>query len=123
MNGPRLYNSLSPEEREARLRRKQEARRKQIHRGRKTRIVAIFAIIFVALGIQIGTKTAQVSRLNNEVEASKTSLNKVKDKKANLTNQRNALKDPDYVAKLIRSKFYYSKSNEKVYNLPNGKNN
>lgn len=123
MNGPRIYNALSPEEREARLRRKQEARRKQIHRGRKTRILAAFAIIFLVFGIQIGAKTAQVHRLNDEVEASRNSLSKVKTKKANLTNQRNALKDPNYVAKLIRSKFYYSKTNEKVYNLPGGKKN
>ena len=28
------------------------------------------------------------------------------------------LKDPDYVAKVIRYKFYYSKSGESIYTLP-----
>ncbi len=42
MKGPRIYNSLSPEERKARLKRKQDKREKEIHRVRRNRIIAIF---------------------------------------------------------------------------------
>lgn len=117
MNGPRLYNSLSPEEQEARLRRRQEKKKKEIHQARKTRIISIFAIIFVFLGIQTGVKISQVHRLNGQVQSSKAELSKVEHKKNALTNERDNLKDSNYIAKLIRSKFFYSKTNEKVYNL------
>lgn len=120
--GPRIYRAYSPEEEEARLRRRQEKRIKAIHRLRRTRILAIFAIAFIILGIQIGIKLAQTQRINNQVQASRTTLTKVKRQKSNLQSQRDALKDPNYVAKLIRYKFYYSKPNEKIYNVPEGNN-
>lgn len=120
MNGPRIYNSESPQAREARLRKKQAKREKEIHRVRRNRIIAIFAIIFVVLGVQIGIKLSQTARINQQVQASKKNLNKVKARDKKLTQERDNLKDPDYLAKFIRNKFLYSKPNEKVYNLPNG---
>ncbi|EFG55606.1 septum formation initiator family protein [Lactobacillus amylolyticus] len=123
MNGPRIYNSESPQEREARLRKKQANREKEIHRVRRNRIIAVFAIIFVALGIQIGIKVSQTARINQQVEVAKKNLNTVKTKDEKLTQERNNLKDTDYVAKFIRNKFLYSKTNEKVYSIPNGDNN
>lgn len=122
-NGPRLYNSESPEVRAARLRKKQARLEKEIHRRRRTTILAIFAIIFVFLGIQIGIKVSQTNRINQQVQASKQNLTKVKDQKQNLMDRRDDLKDPNYIAKLIRYKFYYSKNNEKIYSVPEGKNN
>lgn len=119
-NGPRLYNSISPEEREARLRRKQEKRRKEVHRLRRNRLIAIFAILFVFLGVQISIKVAQTQRINSEVQASKKTLKKVKAEHKVLETKRDDLKDPDYVAKMVRYKFLYSKSNEKIYNVPEG---
>ena len=47
--GPRLYNALSDEERLARLRRKAARKEKEVHRVRKNRIIACFAI--AAIGI------------------------------------------------------------------------
>lgn len=123
MKGPRIYNSESPQAREARLRKKQEKREKEIHRVRRNRIIAIFAIIFVVLGVQIGIKVSQTARINAQVQTSKKNLAEVKAKDKKLTEQRDNLKDPDYVAKFIRNKFFYSRNNEKVYNLPNGDNN
>lgn len=123
MNGPRIYNSESPQEREARLRKKQANREKEIHRVRRNRIIAVFAIIFVALGIQIGIKVSQIARINQQVEVAKKNLNTVKTKDEKLTQERNNLKDTDYVAKFIRNKFLYSKTSEKVYSIPNGDNN
>lgn len=122
MNGPRLYNAESPEAKEARLRQKQARREKEIHRVRRNRIVAIFALIFVFLGIQIAIKLAQTARINGQVQSSKTQLVQIKAKDKKLKQKRDDLKDPDYVAKFIRNKFFYSKKNEKVYNLP-GDNN
>lgn len=127
MNGPQLYDENNPVQiarrREEKLKRIQEAQVRQIHRRRRTTILAVFAIIFVFLGVQIGIKLSQESRLNQQVQTSKTSLTKLKHEHQKLTAKRNNLKDPDYVAKLIRSKFYYSKANEKIYHVPEGNDN
>lgn len=77
-HGPRIYNSLSPEEQRARLRRKQARREKEVHQKRLNVIVAVFAIIFIALGVQIAIKISQTGRLNNQVQAEKQALTKVK---------------------------------------------
>ncbi len=123
MKGPRIYNSLSPEERIARLQRQQEKREKEVHRVRRNRIIAVFAVLFVILGFQIGYAHAQTNRINEQVQTSKQSLSKINDQKSALTAKRDDLKDPDYVAKLVRFKFLYSKPNEKVYNIPEDKDN
>ncbi|NRN72282.1 Cell division protein FtsL [Lactobacillus helveticus] len=115
--GPRIYNSLSPEAQREQLQRKQAKIEKKTHRIRLNRIVAIFAIIFVVLGVQIAIKVSQTARINNQVKAEKENLTKVKKTANNLKTKRQNLNDPNYVAKLIRYKFYYSKSNENVYNV------
>ena len=123
MNGPRIYNSLSPEEQVARLKRKQEKREKEVHRVRRNRIIAVFVAIFAFLGVQIGVTHAQTENINSQVQTSKRALKKINNQKQVLITKRNDLKDPDYVAKLVRFKFLYSKPNETIYNLPEGKNN
>ncbi|NRN88890.1 FtsB family cell division protein [Lactobacillus helveticus] len=115
--GPHIYNSLSPEAQREQLRRKQAKIEKKTHRIRLNRIVAIFAIIFVVLGVQVAIKVSQTARINNQVKAEKENLTKVKKTANNLKTKRQNLNDPNYVAKLIRYKFYYSKSNENVYNV------
>ena len=96
---------------------KQAKLEKETHRKRLNVIMAVFAIIFVALGVQIAIKISQTGRLNNQVQAEKQTLTKVKNKRNDLETEKQDLKDPNYVAKLIRYKFYYSKSNEKIYNV------
>ncbi|AFR21312.1 FtsB family cell division protein [Lactobacillus helveticus] len=115
--GPHIYNSLSPEAQREQLRRKQAKIEKKTHRIRLNRIVAIFAIIFVVLGVQIAIRVSQTARINNQVKAEKENLTKVKKTANNLKTKRQNLNDPNYVAKLIRYKFYYSKSNENIYNV------
>lgn len=123
MKGPRIYNSLSTEERVARLEKKQQKREKEVHRIRRNRIIAVFVILFAFLGVQIAVAHAQTNRINEQVQTSKKSLSQINNQKKTLMAKRDDLKDPDYVAKLVRFKFLYSKPNETVYNLPEDKDN
>ena len=116
--GPRLYNALSDEERLARLRRKDARKEKEVHRVRKNRIIACFAIAFLIFGLQLIMVHIQTGRINNQIQANKTELNQVNKTNKKLKAQVADLKDPDYVAKVIRYKFYYSKSGESIYTLP-----
>lgn len=61
----------------------------------------------------------------NDLVAVKSSLSQVKKENEAMSddvdsNERkvNQLKDDEYVAKVARSKFFYSKDNEKVYRVP-----
>ena len=105
--GPRLYNALSDEERLARLRRKAARKEKEVHRVRRNRIVACFAIAILIFGLQLIMVHVQTGRINSQIKTNKKLKAQVAD-----------LKDPDYVAKVIRYKFYYSKSGESIYTLP-----
>lgn len=107
------------EEQQLRLRQKKIEKRK--HHNRRIRIMAFFAIVFLILGIQISIKVVQNNQINKQVVASKKTLNKLKEEKQKLNTKYADLKDPDYVAKLIRYKFYYSRPNEKIYNVPEEK--
>ena len=100
--GPRLYNALSDEERLARLRRKAARKEKEVHRVRKNRIMV----------------HVQTGRINSQIQTNKAELNQVNKTNKKLKSQVADLKDPDYVAKVIRYKFYYSKSGESIYTLP-----
>lgn len=116
--GPRLYNALSDEERIARLQRKAARKVKEVHRVRRNRIVAIFAIIFLILGLQIVMVHVQTGHTQAQVTASKAEVTKLNNKSKRLESQVADLKDPDYVAKVIRYKYYYSKPGESIYNVP-----
>lgn len=115
--GPRIYNALSDEERIARLQRKAARKVKEVHRVRRNRIIAVFAIIFLILGIQLIMMRLQAKQINNQVQASKVQLTKINKKNKALQAQANDLKDPDYMAKVIRYKFYYSKPGEAIYTV------
>ena len=91
-HGPRIYNSMSPEEQRARLKRKQAKREKEVHRVRLNRIIAVFAIIFVVLGVQIAIKISQTGRINNQVEAEKQTLAQVKAKRSRVDNEKTGSK-------------------------------
>ena len=116
--GPRLYNALSDEERLARLRRKAARNEKEVHRVRRNRIVACFAIAILIFGLQLIMVHVQTGRINSQIQTNKTELNQVNKTNKKLKAQVADLKDPDYVAKVIRYKFYYSKSGESIYTLP-----
>ncbi|MDN6043355.1 MAG: septum formation initiator family protein [Lactobacillus sp.] len=108
MTGPRIYNSESPEVQQARLAKKRQKRVKEVHRVRRNRLVALFAFFFCCLGLTLINQRNQVQR----------SLTQLQHKQQLLQNKRNDLRDPDYVAKFLRYKFYYSKPDEKVYHIP-----
>jgi cell division protein DivIC len=120
MKGPHIYNSLSSEEQVVHLEQKQRKRKKEIHRVRRNRIIASFVILFSILSFQIIQTCTQTKQIKQQVQTSKKSLNQINKEKSSLTAKRDDLKDPEYVTKLIRSKFLYSKPNETIYNLPEG---
>ncbi|MCH5465561.1 FtsB family cell division protein [Levilactobacillus tujiorum] len=85
---------------------------------RATRILAVFAVFALVLSIQLVRTNASLHHVQQEVTTSKQKLTATKATNRKLQLQIKQLNDKDYLGRLIRSKYYYSKSGETIYSLP-----
>lgn len=85
---------------------------------RALRIGLVFAVFALILGIQIIRTNASLHKVNQQVATSERQLTKTKAENTQLDLKVKQLNNQDYVAQLIRSKYYYSKSGETIYSLP-----
>lgn len=87
-------------------------------RRRLTALFLIAAFVFIIMGVQLFGEHQHLSELK-EIQA-KTEAESVKlDQQVSTLKQDVALlQDDDYVAKLARSRYYYSKEGELVFVLP-----
>ena len=60
---------------------------------------------------------ARTAKIQKQVSQNQATLTKIKKNKEKLTNERDDMKDSDYVAKVIRYKYKYTKDGERVYNI------
>ena len=85
---------------------------------RRRRLAAIFVgalVIFAILGVQIFHDMQRMHQLNELRVEANTEMKEVNADVDQLHQDVSLLKDDEYVAKLARSKFFYSKEGEKVY--------
>ncbi|HAQ7885082.1 TPA: septum formation initiator family protein [Enterococcus faecium] len=85
---------------------------------RRRRLAAIFVgalVIFAIIGVQIFLDMQRMHQLNELRVEANTEMKEVNADVDQLHQDVSLLKDDEYVAKLARSKFFYSKDGEKVY--------
>ena len=85
---------------------------------RRRRLAAIFVgalVIFAIIGVQIVHDMQRMHQLNELRVEANTEMKEVNADVDQLHQDVSLLKDDEYVAKLARSKFFYSKDGEKVY--------
>lgn len=85
---------------------------------RRRRLAAIFVgalVIFAIIGVQIFHDMQRMHQLNELRVEANTEMKEVNVDVDQLHQDVSLLKDDEYVAKLARSKFFYSKDGEKVY--------
>lgn len=85
---------------------------------RRRRLAAIFVgalVIFAIIGVQIFHDMQRMHQLNELRVEAITEMKEVNADVDQLHQDVSLLKDDEYVAKLARSKFFYSKDGEKVY--------
>ncbi|EGP5066213.1 septum formation initiator family protein [Enterococcus faecium] len=85
---------------------------------RRRRLAAIFVgalVIFAIIGVQIFHDMQRMHQLNELRVEANTEMKEVNADVDQLYQDVSLLKDDEYVAKLARSKFFYSKDGEKVY--------
>ncbi|WP_137626859.1 FtsB family cell division protein [Lactiplantibacillus pingfangensis] len=94
-------------------------RASQVRRRRFILIVAIFGALVLFFGYQLINTRANLSQVNHQVATSQVNLKQEQRKNAKLNSQIKQLNNDDYLQKLLRSKYDYTKSGETVYSLPN----
>ncbi|NVE05846.1 septum formation initiator family protein [Enterococcus faecium] len=85
---------------------------------RRRRLAAIFVgalVIFAIIGVQIFHDMQRMHQLNELRVEANAEMKEVNADVDQLHQDVSLLKDDEYVAKLARSKFFYSKDGEKVY--------
>ncbi|WP_125768310.1 FtsB family cell division protein [Lapidilactobacillus wuchangensis] len=97
---------------------KQKRRIRLVHRRRILAILAIFVACVVFFGVQIMHAQSTNRQLQAQVAQQKKALQSVQSTKQNLKVQVDQLHDDDYLNKLIRYKYDYSKNGEIIFSLP-----
>ncbi|MCG0671690.1 hypothetical protein IMAU80038_02485 [Lactiplantibacillus plantarum] len=91
----------------------------QVWRRRFILIVAVFGALILFFGFQLINTRSNLHQVNRQVATSQVKLKKVQQKNNQLESQIKQLNNKDYLQKLLRSKYDYTKSGETVYSLPN----
>lgn len=88
-------------------------------------IMRLFAVIAVVVTVgclvQVGRNLWQAHTVKQQTTTAQKKLDKVKKDNASLKLRVKQLNDDEYLEKLIREKYYYSRDNEMIYNLPDDK--
>ncbi|MCD2255943.1 FtsB family cell division protein [Agrilactobacillus fermenti] len=100
-------------------RRKQYVR--QVHKRRLYLIAILLSIVTAFLGLQIFQTHRNTQQLQSQVQMSKTQLQKAQTQNTDLKQNVQQLNNADYLEKVIREKYYYSKPGEIIFSLPGDK--
>ncbi|KRK47034.1 septum formation initiator family protein [Secundilactobacillus kimchicus] len=91
-------------------------------RKKRALIIGGFFLVFVLIfGVQIVRTKMALGDTRQAITQSQKNLTEAKADNKALTQKVALLNDRDYLDKLIRAKYYYSKSNETIYSLPSDK--
>lgn len=104
-------------QKEARLQAKRQKRQQQrslLH----LICMAIMGLLFIYGVIRVAQAYLQIKALKQETVVAKRELKRTQAKNDRLKREVEQLKDADYVQKIIRSQYFYSKDGETIYILP-----
>ncbi|CAJ1225441.1 MULTISPECIES: FtsB family cell division protein [Lactiplantibacillus] len=97
----------------------QKQRVSQVRKRRFVLIVAVFGALMLFFGYQLINTRVSLHQVNQQVATSQVKLKKAQQKNGQLETEIKQLNNKDYLQKLLRSKYDYTKSGETVYSLPN----
>lgn len=94
-------------------------RREIIFRRRRLAVFfSLAAVIFVSIGISLYNDSLRLQNLERYKEETIAEQQAIKENKVALEQEVALLQDEDYVAKIARERFLYSKEGELVFPLP-----
>ena len=102
------------------IKQRDERKRKKVHKYRlfKRTCAGILVLCAVFSSLVIGRGIADKNRLEVQKEVAQEALKNAQQTNSSLNFKIKQLNDEDYVQKLIRKKYLYSKNNEIIFSLP-----
>lgn len=113
-----LNNEYYRQQTSANEKRQKEYLVERKHRRRMHILLAFALIVTLICSVQIVKNYTQARQINSQTRAAKKELTGQKAQNADLNLQVKQLKDPEYLQKYIRERYFYSKKHETIYNLP-----
>lgn len=90
---------------------------RRVYKRRHHRAVIVMAVAVVLGVLAIGLQVPKLHEAQASVRQQQKVLAKVKKENAQLKQEKQNLKDDDYVEKLIRQRYMYTKNGETVFNI------
>ena len=90
---------------------------RRVYKRRHRRVIIVMAVAFVLGVLAVGLQVPKLHEAQASVRQQKKVLAKVKKENAQLKQEKQNLKDDDYVEKLIRQRYMYTKNGETVFNI------
>ena len=87
-------------------------------RIRKTSLAIIAAGILLPLGYNVVSNVHQINQVDVQIAEAKAEKKELEKENQRLNVQVGLLQDDEYVAKLARSRYYFSKDKEIIFSLP-----
>lgn len=87
-------------------------------RRRKTALAIIAASILLPLGYNVASNAHQINQVDEQIAEAKAEKKELEKENQRLNVQVGLLQDDEYVAKLARSRYYFSKDKEIIFSLP-----
>ena len=87
-------------------------------RRRKTALAIIAAGILLPLGYNVVSNVHHINQVDVQIAEAKAEKKELEKENQRLNVQVGLLQDDEYVAKLARSRYYFSKDKEIIFSLP-----
>ena len=87
-------------------------------RRRKAALAIIAAGILLPLGYNVVSNVHQINQVDVQIAEAKAEKKELEKENQRLNVQVGLLQDDEYVAKLARSRYYFSKDKEIIFSLP-----
>ncbi|WP_127850067.1 septum formation initiator family protein [Lacticaseibacillus hulanensis] len=94
------------------------SRRKRVHKRRLVVLGALLLAVFVIGFVRLHAINAERETANDNIRSAQKHLSKAQKQKKALKVQVDQLNNEAYLEKLVRSKYYVSKSGEVIFTLP-----
>ncbi len=96
---------------------KRKKKKASKHKIRMFFAFVIFGGITAVLGYNLLSNVIAIEKMNNEKKELKNKISNLEEEKKVLETDIMKLEDPDYIAKYVREKYYYSKDGEVILRI------
>ena len=96
---------------------KRKKKKASLHKIRMFFAVLVFGGITMVLGYNLFCNLAMINKMSIEKKELKSKIVTLKEEKKKLETDIMKLEDPDYIAKYVREKYFYSKEGELILRI------